>query len=265
MKFTMILRSVIALTIACFSLHAGAGKLIEFDIDTPHGKGFSQLYVDKGKVAVVQDRMNGHIFFDQRSLTFTIVDHDQRSFILMDEAKIERAIGMASSVMGAVSGAMESVKGLPKEQREAAEAFLKSMGLAGGTAAPARPQVKNLNQQRRVAGVTCAMYRVSQGSKPTSEACVASAVDAGVAASEWQTLQAMRGLWMKYADQAAPLVERFGAGMPDVNVVRVDGLPVFINRQGKTDMMLRRTVDASVPRELITIPAGYAERNLPAM
>jgi len=246
------------------STMVSAGSLVEFDLTVKGQHGFSQVYVQDGRVAITQDRMDGHMFFDQKSQTITIIDHAKKSFTVMDEAKIERAVGMASSVVGAMSSAMESIKSLPAEQRAAAENFLKSMGLASPDTASAK-RVTATGSSRQVNGVRCSLYSISKGESVISEACIASKQDTGIASSDWATLQSMRGMWMKYAERAAPLLDRFGAGLPDMSAVEVDGLPIMVSKAGQPQMIIRRVAAANAPKELLVIPAGYTERNLPMM
>jgi len=241
-----------------------AGSLVEFDVTVQGQHGFSQFYVQDGRIAITQDQMDGHMFFDQKSQTITIIDHAKRSFIIMDEAKIERAVGMASSVVGAMSSAMESLKSLPEDQRAAAENFLKSMGVASPDDA-AKSSVTATGNSRQVNGVRCSLYSVRRGETEVSEACIASKQDTGISAPDWATIQSMRGMWMKYADRAAPLLDRFGAGLPDMAAIEVDGLPVMVSRAGKPQMVIRSVAAAKAPKELLVIPAGYTERNLPMM
>lgn len=259
---TLIASSLVALSIA--SPLASAGSLVEFDVTVKGQHGFSQFYVENGRIAITQDQMDGHMFFDQKSQTITIIDHAKKSYIVMDEAKIERAVGMASSVVGAMSSAMESLKSLPAEQRAAAEGFLKSMGIASPDAATTS-SVTSTGNTRQVNGVRCSLYSVRQGEAQVSEACIASKQDTGIANGDWATIQSMRGMWMKYAERAKPLLDRFGAGLPDMAAVEVDGLPIMVSRAGKPQMIIRRVTAANAPKELLVIPAGYTERNLPMM
>lgn len=256
--------TILAVASYAAPLIASAGSLVEFDISVKGQPGFSQFYVQDGRIAITQDRMDGHMFFDQQSQTITIVDHAQKSFVVLDEAKIERAVGMASSVMGAMSSAMESIKSLPEEQRAAAESLLKSMGL-GTPQAPQKNTVTATGSSRDVNGVRCAIYSVNKGQTQISEACIASRKDTGIASGDWQTILSMRNMWMKYAERATPILERFGAGLPDMTAVEVEGLPIMVTRAGKPQMVIRRVAAARAPVELMQIPSGYSERNLPMM
>lgn len=243
---------------------ASAASYIVMDIGTETARHESTAWIDGSRVALTQSNVDGFMFFDETNSTVTIVDHAQKSFMRMDEAKIERLVGMASGVMGAMAAAMESLKNLPEGQRKAAEDMMASMGMNTG-GAPAKKEIIATKEQRNVNGVRCQMHNVMTNGAPISQACIATASQTGIPATDWKTVQSMRSLWLKFADRATPLIEKFGAGLPDISAVGVDGLPVMVIRGGKPEMMIRTIGQGKTPAGILDVPAGYREKNLPLL
>jgi len=244
---------------------ASAASYIVMDIGTDTARHESTAWIDGNRVALTQSNVDGFMFFDEATGTVTIVDHAQKSFMRMDEAKIEKLVGMASGVMGAMAAAMESLKNLPEAQRKAAEEMMASMGMNTAGGPGAKKEIVATDELRNVNGVSCKMHNIMNNGASVSQACIATASQTGIPATDWKTVQSMRNLWLKFADRATPLIEKFGAGLPDISAVGADGLPVMVIRGGKPEMMIRTIGQGKTPAGILDIPAGYREKNLPLL
>ncbi len=244
---------------------AHAGSFIVMDVGTATSHHESTAWVDTGKIAITQSNMDGYMLFDKASNTVTMVDHAQKSFVRMDEAKIERIVGMASGVMGAMASAMGSLQNLPEAQRKAAEDMMKNMGLGAPAGQATKKVVTPTQEQRTVNGVRCKMHNVMSNGAAVSQACIASAAQTGIAPADWETIQSMRKMWIKFADRATPLIEKFGTGLPDISAVGVDGLPVMVIRGGKPELLVRTIGRGKAPQNVMSVPSGYREKSLPIM
>lgn len=260
-----VVKSVLMLCCFVTATAAQAGSFIVMDVGTASARHESTAWVDTGRIAITQSNMDGYMLFDKATSTVTMVDHAQKSYVRMDEAKIERIVGMASGVMGAMAGALESLQNLPEAQRKAAEDMMKNMGLGVPAGQSGKKVVTPTEELRTVNGVRCKMHNVMSNGAAVSQACIASAAQTGIESADWETIQSMRKMWIKFADRATPLIEKFGAGLPDISAVGVDGLPVMLIRGGKPEMLVRTIGRGKAPANVMSVPSSYSEKNLPLM
>jgi hypothetical protein len=198
----------------------------------------------------------------------TVVDHDRKSYMLMDDATVG---DMAEKVSGAMSQMQAMLKNLPEAQRKAAEAMIRKRGGAamGGGAAGPKPviEVKATGQNDVVNNYPCAKHEVFRDGVKIRELCTTewSNIDGGSEAS---------GVFARMGEFAKALTEAFsklpGADdnpNPYAEMNFADGFPVHTVSLGKNgkkeeEWLLKSTRQEAIDPVEFQPPAGYKRMSM---
>ena len=198
----------------------------------------------------------------------TVVDHDRKSYFLMDDATVSN---MTAQVSSAMSQMQQMLKNLPPEQRRAAEAMIKRRGGSPMGAAAAGPEpvieVKATGQSDVVNDYPCDKYEVFRDGVKIRELCTTewSNIDGGSEAS---------GVFERMSEFAKALREAFSK-MPGANdnpnpyaeMNFADGFPVHTVSLGKNGKKEQEWQLKSSRRETIDPaefepPKGYKRMSM---
>lgn len=114
----------------------------------------------------------GEMIFRGDRREVVVVDHDERTYHVMDEAAIRSLAGQVGSAMGSMQDAL---KNLPPDKRKEIEDAMKRNGMGGGLgamgAAPQRsaPEVRRTGERATKAGYPCVKYEVYQDGRKIRE------------------------------------------------------------------------------------------------
>lgn len=192
----------------------------------------------------------------------TVVDHDRKSYFLMDDATVNK---MTSQVSSAMSQMQEMLQNLPEAQRRAAEAMIKKRGGAmGGGAAGPKPviEVKATGQSGVVNNYPCTKYEVFRDGVKIRELCT----------TEWSNIDGggeVSGVFAHMGEYAKALTEAFshlpGADQnpnPYAEMNFADGFPVHTvslgkNGQKEEEWQLKSSRQEAIDPAEFEPPAGY--------
>lgn len=145
-----------------------------YEVESSHGGTAAQtgIAVDglkmKMDVASGDKDWNGHMIFDGDRHEMIVVNHDKKTYFVIDEEQMEK---LASTVNQAMASMEQALSALPESQRAKMEKMMKSRMPDVGT--PREPsELKNTGGSETVNGFDCAVYEVWRGGVRERELCV---------------------------------------------------------------------------------------------
>ena len=205
-----------------------------------------------------------------------VVDHDDRSYTVIDEAMFEQIGGMAAQASAAIEEALANV---PEDQRAAIEEMMKermpdvaagaASGASPGTGAPAT-ELRSTGERGTQAGYPCVKYVVVRGGETVRELWVTdwSNVEGGAEAAE------AFGAMTDFVDEmtAAFSSAAGGAAPPGIgdhvleHLKEMNGFPVVVREYEGGELEEESTLRSATRRTLdpadFEPPAGYKRRSM---
>ncbi len=236
----------------------------EMKVTTTQSGAPNSLYISNGKVYTAAE---GHkIIIDPYQQSMTMMNVEQKEYMLIDEAFIDEISGMMSMMQDMMSqlppGMLEQ---LPPEQREQ---ILAQMG--GGKGAKqadisAKPVIKNTGKSRKINGIACDDYTITNSDGEQIKACVASQGAAKMNKEDYETLTQVGKFGMAF-------VEKISAAMPnmteDLDISAMTGfdLPGVPMEVISDDV---KTTISSITEKTIDLSSydlsGYKQTQMPQM
>lgn len=139
-------------------------------------------------------KLDGSMIYRGASKEMIMIDHDDKSFVILDEATMSALSAKLSAAMKQMEAQLQN---LPPEQREQ----MKQMMGMGGSSDYVEPVLKKTGSGE-VNGVACQKYDVFQGSEKVREYCV----------TQWGNIeggQEMMNLMMQMADSMENMMKSF--------------------------------------------------------
>jgi len=167
MKKTLIMIAFLAI-----ALPSSAGVL--YKVESSFGSETTQTGIAvegmqmKMDVATSSTKFNGEMIFHGDSHEMFVVDHDKKSYFVIDEEQMKK---LASSINQAMASMDQALSALPEGQRAKMEQMMKSRMPA--MAAPREPsELKKTGGSDTVNGFDCEIYEVWRSGVRERELCV---------------------------------------------------------------------------------------------
>lgn len=257
-----------------FTARAGADTTIEFAVkQSPTAAAQTQsVYIKDGMLMVkaAGGDPTADLLFDENTGVMTIINHQDKTFMRLDENRIGEMTQQAESMMTAVQQQMaQQMANMPPEQAARMREMMGNMGMGGMGAPPPPPEPSKLVKKGagKISGIDCQKMDVVKGSRRVAEICVASPDSAGIPGQDYAVIKAMQGFGERVAEKTSGFLSRFGSEMPEFGGMQVDGVPlsmVDLSSETQTSMTVTR-IDSGTGGVVPGIPQGYAEKQLPSM
>ena len=232
------------------------------DIATKAADGAPQvMQVQDGMIRATQGSNHGMIL---RNSTITLLDDKHKTYREMDKESLKN---MANKAGAAMAQLQEKMKNMSPEQRAMME---KAMGnhIPGGMGSQGTPDTyaaKDTGKNETVEGRSCRLWQTTRNGAPLEELCVV----------PYASLPGREDL-EKAFKMMTDAVEDLSSAMPNVEKamkarLSVNGYPVRIRRydaQGelrKTETVLTKWTEESLPASMFDVPAGYTRQDLPQL
>lgn len=246
---------------------AAADTTLEFD--AAQG-GMNTVMVKDGRVSMAtgnppQAQIS---LYDSRAGTFTIVNPEQRTYMVLDNASIQaqakQVQAMRQQMMAQVQ---ERMKQMPPEQRQLMEQQMARMGMGptAGTQPTPNFSTRKTGQTESINGIACEVYESYRDDQPVGKACVASAKALGVSEDDYRTLKNMFSFTQSMAKEFAASSGTPTPPNPLSVFDKTDGLPVKISGPSGNLMTLATVSNNAVSAENFQVPAGYRQTDLSQM
>lgn len=207
-------------------------------------------YVANGKVRVVNTagRIEPEAIFDSNTGDLTLLDHQQKSYIKINEAELTAMAGQIKSLLESV------MSELPFNNPLAPSANEKS--------------VKHSGIQRRVAGISCELYEIQINGAKESEVCIAKSNRLDISPNDYETLENLYKTGDKLARTARETVGQRLGPIPEFGAGELGGLPVYIMSEAsgsQLELTLTNIGSELVSADHFKIPEGYQQQSLPSL
>lgn len=165
-------KTLVILGLLLSALPASAGVLFEVEssfrgMTTQTGIAVEGLHM-KMDVASEDKDWNGDMIFRGENHEMIIVDHDKKSYFVIDEEQLRKLAGTINQAMASMEQAMAA---LPESQRAKMEQMMKSRMPDMGT--PREPsKLKKTGTSDSVNGFDCEIYEVWRSGARERELCV---------------------------------------------------------------------------------------------
>ncbi len=210
----------------------------------------------------------GEMIFRGDRREMIVVDHDEKTYVVIDEAAMAHLGGAISEAEAAMA---EAMKNLPEKQRKELEKMMKGGMMPGAQAARPKTEVKRTGERETKAGYPCAKYDVLRDGQKTRELWV----------TDWDNLEggdeareAFTALADFFAEMLASLPQDgllggalAGGDNMFAEMKEIDGFPIVsrgfdddgsLEEESTLRSATRRTLD---PTEFEP-PAGYKRQSM---
>ena len=256
---------VTGFALSLFALPAVAG--VEMDLVTKDPSGnvneSVKLYAQDGKIRMENQGGSSSqemsmIFLGQE---FIVVDHNEKSYIIMDEAMVQE---MGVKVNAAMQQMQEQLASMPPEQRAMMEQMLEQqMGAMMDVAEEAPPMRVEETGSGSWASGDCTEYAVFTGDAKTQDICAAPLSD--IEGSD-EAMAAFRNMAKFINSLADSMPGAMGAAMaenPMGLMEKIDGFPVhtidYYDGEVASETTLQSVDEKSLDAALFDVPAGYRQ------
>lgn len=250
MKFNKMMLTT-AISTVMLSASVSADTTLTFN--NADGQENSKMYLSNGLAKVTNDTdVDTAIIFNTQKNAFTVVNHEEKSYMVMGEKEIAALGDMAGMIDRMLD---EQLAQMPEAQREQMRGMMRGMIEKQMPKQAALPQYKKTGESSSYNGFDCEVVVQTVDGKKQGDLCVAGLDDLGVAPADYVAIQE----FMKIADK---LAGQFGQSQ-GVNFAAVgDVLPVYY-QMGSEKAYLTDVNNNSIGAETFQIPAGYKEQSLP--
>lgn len=214
--------------------------------------GTSAISVSGDMVAFEEDGRAAMIFDANRD-AFTMLNHDQQGYVVMDKAAMKEVRGEMDAMMKQVES---QLAGMPPEQREA---MMKMMpGMADRLKPkdqPAKANVDFTGKTAKVGGYSCKIARITGALGGPSEVCVAKPKALGISSADFDTMDRAFEMLQQSAAQ-------FGQDAPFPSARDLGGVPIQMTDEDGTVTTLTGVSTDKIDDAMFEIPAGYQRQSI---
>lgn len=207
-------------------------------------------YVANGMVRVVNTggRIEPEAIFDSNSGELTLIDHQQKSYIKVNEKELTAMAGQVKSLIDSVMSELSFNNPLAANPRERT--------------------VQHSGIQRKVAGISCELYEIQFDGVTESEVCIAKSNRLEISSNDYDTLEKLYQTGDRLARTARETIGQSLGPIPEFGAGELGGLPVYINSVSsgaQLELELTKIESELVSPEYFKIPEGYQPRGLPSL
>ena len=211
----------------------------------------------------------GSIVFHGERREMLVVDHDSKSYQVIDQEAIKAIAGQVNQAMSTVE---EALKNVPEDQRAMVEKMMKERMPTPPAAAAPKDEVRKTAQRGEKNGYPCVKYEVLRGDRVVRELWVTDwdNIDGGEEAIE--AFQGMAEFFQEMLDAFASSAGGM-AGLGDLSgsimaqMKAIDGFPVVTKEFGADGSLdgessLRSAKRRSLDPAEFEPPSGYKRRSM---
>lgn len=254
------------LAAAVLALPAMAG--VEMGLVTKDAAGATTqsvtVYAQDGRIRMeeIGDTSGGQnmsmIFMDQE---FIVVDHDDRSYVIMDEAMVQE---MGVKVNAAMQQMQAQLASMPPEQRAMVEQMMEQQmgGMMDAMSESLPTRVEQTGSGTWMSG-DCTQYAVFTGDEKSQDICAAPLSEIEGAAEAMSAFRNMAKFINSLADSMPGALGAAMAENPMGLMEEIDGFPVqtvdYMDGQTASVTTLESVEEKSLDAALFAVPEGYRQ------
>jgi len=217
------------------------------------GQEHSRMLLTEGKVKMTnQADYSTEILFNSTNTSFTVINHDEKSYMVFGQKQIE-ALGDVSKMVDKMID--QQLSQMPEAQREQMRGMIETMVKKQMPKAAPMPNYNKSGESKTYNGFDCDVVVKEVKGQNDGEFCVTQYSNLGISDGEYSAVSQ----FMKIAEKMAA---QFGQDQ-SMNFDAIGQVvPVYYdmsNNQG----FLTEVNDDNLPKGTFEVPAGYQEESLP--
>lgn len=222
----------------------------------------NQIYAQGGMLRI--DSTGGPFSSDVSMIflgdRFLVLDHDEKSYIIMDEAMLE---AVSSKISEAMQQMEAQLANLPPEQRALAEQMMKGQmqSVMGDQGSPASPPSVEVIGPGEWQGRACTRYAVVQGPNLSQDVCSAPLDQINGAADMMQAFQGMAKFVKKLSESLPDPLASSISDNPGAIMDQIDGFPIhsveYQFGQATGEVSLESIKEQELDESVFAAPEGY--------
>ena len=246
----------------------GAAPALAGSVMVTEAKVGNQTYTNEARVQGANLRVDNNegrrSSFIMAGKVVYIVDHQDRTYQVLDEATMRRIGGQVAAARRQMEAQMAN---MPPEQRRMMQEMMARMGgqAPGAAAAAPRTQYRRTARTASAAGIACTVWEGIAGGQKTDEVCVAPV--ARVPGGN-EMLAAMRQMGENMKKLTDAMGMNFGGAVDEAwaQVNTLGGIPIiqreFEGGRVTSSAVLKAMRAENVPAASFAPPAGYRRTTL---
>lgn len=225
------------------------------------GNNFKMDFYENGQ------KLDGAMIYRGDKKEMIMVSHQDKSYVVLDEATMKELVGVMSEAMAQFE---EAMKDATPEEREMMEKMMKGRMPGMDDSQNVEPVLKKVGSSK-VNSISCTLYDVYRGDQKTSQHCVASwsSIEGG---EEMKTVMLEMAGFMDQMAKAFSQSKGFmGRQIQFENNVfaqlrKLDGFPVqsidYLDGNVESESQLVSSKITTVNAADLEPPAGYTKQNM---
>jgi hypothetical protein len=248
-----------------FSPLAYAGAVMEMVTRDASGKETSRakIYTQSNMIRMDEikgGKQDGSMIFLGKE--FLVLDHDDKSYVVMDEAMLEQ---VSTQINDAMAEMEKQLAGMPPEQRAMVEQMMKGQmqGMMDKQGSPRTgPRIDSLGSGKWKS-YDCEKYAVFEGARKTQEVCAADLDDIDGADEVMEAFRSMAAYITKMTESLPMMAD--GGLNPGELMDQFDGFPVhtvdYANGEVDAESSLDSVIEKDLAPELFAAPDDYQRQD----
>jgi hypothetical protein len=189
---------------------------------------------------------------------FLVVDHDEKSYIVMDEAMLTEVSAKMNEVMKQMEAQLAQ---MPPEQRAMAEQMMKSqMGALSDMESAPPPRVEAIGPGEWN-GRSCTRYAVFDGSEKSQDVCAAALDQIEGSAEMMEAFMQMARFVQKLSESLPGPLAASMASNPGAVIEQINGFPIhsidYSLGEPSGESRLESIEEEALDESLFSAPEGY--------
>jgi len=218
------------------------------------------LSASGGRVRIDEIAAGSSVIIDPAAGTLIAINHQQRSYMLMDEAFAERTNQTLTDAQAQMERALANV---PAAQRDMVRRMMQAQqggNVAQATQAAVPHEISNLDTgtSGSYGGYACRVMETRLDGTPKSRACLAQPAAVGVSASDFAMIRSAFEFALEYSRRMTTGVDM----VPQMQFPPMDGVMVQQRELPTGPERVISGVDSKgIPADRFQPPAGYSQQD----
>lgn len=240
-----------------------AGATLSYQVMEGQHKTTQTVNIQDGMAWVTAAGGNKNLDLLWAKEYLVLIDHGRQRYTPINEDSVRKLAGQVETMTPLLRGLGGQIRQLKPEQRAKWEKLMDGFPLDTFDQAQqelSSARLESTGQRKVIAGIQCAVTRISAGPANQLELCLAQPDALGLSAEDANTLNDLAAFTQRLARQAHGLASRFGVAMAQIDIGQLAGIPIQIDEQRgqyPLTMTLERAATATAPLQALTIPENY--------
>lgn len=254
--------------LAVFSIISPMYVFADTTLKYSDGSQTNLLQVHGSQLKAGSEKDSSHaIIYNAKNNNITVIDHSQKTYMIMTEATMRMMGGAASAMQSQIAKQMEAqMQGLSEAERAQMKQMMEAL-MPKQVEPDAPPPIKTVatGQTIKVNSWQCELFEIYQGASKVSDACLTQASKLDISDTDYAVMRGFVNFAQSLAASFPSMKNNTFPGM----ALEGNQIPVQMENTsgvGKSGSMVLQSVsNAAVAATEFAIPADYKEQNIAQM